>query len=137
MVLNMTPNSPASPPQNESSDAFAADLLRGHTDTIVLGVLRTADRYGFEIYKTIRDATGGQYEIKEATLYATFRRLDKDGLVEAYWGDETQGGRRKYYRITDAGRAVYRQNVLDWTATQQIINTLLNLPTTDRKETER
>jgi DNA-binding PadR family transcriptional regulator len=133
----MTPNTPGATPRNESPDAFASDLLRGHTDTIVLGVLRTADRYGFEIYKTIRDATGGRYEIKEATLYATFRRLDKDGLVEAYWGDETQGGRRKYYRITDAGRAVYRQNVLDWTATQQIINTLLNLPTTHQKETER
>ena len=133
----MTPNTPRAAPSNESPDAFASDLLRGHTDTIVLGVLRRGERYGFEIYKTIRDATDGRYEIKEATLYATFRRLDKDGLVEAYWGDETQGGRRKYYRITDAGRAVYRQNVLDWTATQQIINTLLNLPTTDRKETER
>ena len=120
-----------------SSDAFASDLLRGHTDTIVLGVLRTTDRYGFEIYKTIRDATGGKYEIKEATLYATFRRLVKDGLVEAYWGDETQGGRRKYYRITDAGRAVYRQNVLDWTATQHIINTLLNLSSTPLKGTDR
>src|SRR5471030_2025785 len=107
-----------------SSDAFASDLLRGHTDTIVLGVLRTTDSYGFEIYKTIRDATDGQYEIKEATLYATFRRLVKDGLVEAYWGDETQGGRRKYYRITDAGRAVYTRNVGDWNATQRIINTL-------------
>jgi PadR family transcriptional regulator PadR len=133
----MTPNTPRTAPQNESPDAFASDLLRGHTDTIVLGVLRTADRYGFEIYQTIRDATDGKYEIKEATLYATFRRLDKDGLVEAYWGDETQGGRRKYYRITDAGRAVYRQNVLDWTATQHIINTLLNLPSTQQKETER
>jgi len=116
----MAPNNP--PP---AGDAFASDLLRGHTDTIVLGTLRSADRYGFEIYKTIRDATGGDYEIKEATLYATFRRLVKDGLVEAYWGDETQGGRRKYYRITDAGRAVYAQNVRDWTATQRIINTLL------------
>jgi DNA-binding PadR family transcriptional regulator len=106
---------------------FASDLLRGHTDTIVLGVLRGGDQYGFEIYKTIRDATGGDYEIKEATLYATFRRLAKDGLVEAYWGDETQGGRRKYYRITDAGRAVYLRNVRDWTATQRIINTLLNV----------
>ena len=112
-------------------DAFAADLLRGHTDTIVLGVLRTTDRYGFEIYKTIRDATGGDYEIKEATLYASFRRLEKDGLVEAYWGDETQGGRRKYYRITDAGRAVYQGNVKDWTATQRIINTLLNVKGSD------
>jgi DNA-binding PadR family transcriptional regulator len=118
----MTPKAGA-----QSEATFASDLLRGHTDTIVLGVLRDADRYGFEIYKTIRDAAGGDHEIKEATLYATFRRLVKDGLVEAYWGDETQGGRRKYYRITDAGRAVFRQNVLDWTATQTIINTLLNL----------
>lgn len=122
----MTPNSPPETPDAARSEPFASDLLRGHTDTIVLGVLRATDRYGYEIYKTIRDATGGRYEIKEATLYATFRRLVKDGLVEAYWGDETQGGRRKYYRITDAGRAVYTQNVRDWTATQQIINTLLD-----------
>jgi DNA-binding PadR family transcriptional regulator len=133
----MTPDTVPQKAANASEDAFASDLLRGHTDTIVLGTLRTTDRYGFEIYKTIRDATDGKYEIKEATLYATFRRLVKDGLVEAYWGDETQGGRRKYYRITDAGRAVYRQSVLDWTATQQIINTLLNLTTTKPKETER
>jgi PadR family transcriptional regulator PadR len=115
------------------SDAFSSDLLRGHTDTIVLGVLRHTDRYGFEIYKTIRDATGDS-EIKEATLYATFRRLTKDGLVEAYWGDETQGGRRKYYRISDAGRAVYAQNVKDWTATARIINTLLDVNDPSQKD---
>jgi DNA-binding PadR family transcriptional regulator len=110
-----------------ADDAFAADLLRGHTDTIVLGVLRQHDSYGFEIYKTIRDATGGRYEIKEATLYATYRRLLKDGLAEAYWGDESQGGRRKYYRITDAGRNVYRQNLTAWVATRDIIDSLLDL----------
>ena len=106
-------------------DAFASDLLRGHTETIVLGALHRADRYGFEIYKAIRDATGGAHEIKEATLYATYRRLEKDGLVEGYWGDETQGGRRKYYRITDAGRAVFRRNVGAWRATRDTIDTLL------------
>lgn len=110
-----------------SVDVLAADLLRGHTDTIVLGVLRDGDSYGFEIFKRIRDATGGRHEIKEATLYATYRRLVKDGLVEAYWGDETQGGRRKYYRITDAGRAVYRRNVTAWTVTRDIIDSLLDL----------
>jgi len=109
------------------ADAFAADLLRGHTDTIVLGVLRGRERYGFEIYKAIRDATGGDYEIKEATLYAAYRRLVKDGLVEAYWGDESQGGRRKYYRITDAGRAVYRRNVDAWVVTRRTIDSLLDL----------
>jgi len=109
-----------------TSDPFASDLLRGHTDTIVLATLRRGDRYGFEIYKTIRDAAGGDHEIKEATLYATYRRLEKDGLVEAYWGDESQGGRRKYYRITDAGRAVFRRNVSAWRATRDIIDHLLD-----------
>ena len=109
------------------SDAFAADLLRGHTETIVLAVLSRGESYGFEIFKTIRDATGGAYEIKEATLYASYRRLLKDGLVEAYWGDETQGGRRKYYRITDAGLAVYHENVRAWVITRGIIDSLLDL----------
>jgi PadR family transcriptional regulator PadR len=109
------------------SDAFAADLLRGHTDTIVLAVLSRGESYGFEIFKTIREATGGAYEIKEATLYASYRRLLKDGLVEAYWGDETQGGRRKYYRITDAGRAVYHDNVRAWEITRGLIDSLLAL----------
>lgn len=113
--------------QDDFGDAFAADLLRGHTDTIVLGVLRRSDSYGFEIFKTIREATGGSYEIKEATLYASYRRLTKDGLVEAYWGDETQGGRRKYYRITDAGREVYRRNVEAWVVTRGVIDSLLDL----------
>ncbi|MEU3457827.1 PadR family transcriptional regulator [Micromonospora sp. NPDC006766] len=110
-----------------SADVLAADLLRGHTDTIVLAVLRGEDSYGFEIFKRIRDATGGRHEIKEATLYATYRRLTKDGLIEAYWGDESQGGRRKYYRITDAGRAVYRRNIAAWVATRDIIDSLLDL----------
>jgi PadR family transcriptional regulator PadR len=115
------------PAADELGDAFAADLLRGHTDTIVLGVLRRTDSYGFEIFKTIRETTGGAYEIKEATLYASYRRLVKDGLVEAYWGDETQGGRRKYYRITDAGREVYRRNVSAWVVTRGVIDSLLDL----------
>ncbi|THG29174.1 helix-turn-helix transcriptional regulator [Glaciibacter flavus] len=118
-------NIPTGPPKQD--DAFAADLLRGHTDTIVLGVLRAGERYGFEIYKAIRDATGGGHEIKEATLYATYRRLERDGLVESYWGDETQGGRRKYYRITDAGRAVFSGNVTAWVATRRIIDSLLDV----------
>lgn len=108
-------------------DVLAADLLRGHTDTIVLAVLRRDDSYGFEIFKRIRDATGGRHEIKEATLYATYRRLMKDGLIEAYWGDESQGGRRKYYRITDAGRAVYQRNVAAWSLTRDLIDSLLDL----------
>ena len=93
-----------------STDVFAADLLRGHTDTIVLGFLRHDDSYGFEIFKRIRDATNGRHEIKGAPLSAPSRLLAKAALTGVYWGGETQGGRRKYYRIPDAALAVYRRS---------------------------
>lgn len=103
----------------------SSDLLRGHTDTIVLGILLKGDRYGFEIYKTILEKTNKRFELKEATLYSSYRRLEQDGCIVAYWGDESQGGRRKYYRITEKGRKQYRQNKADWLLTQEILNHLL------------
>ena len=103
----------------------SADLLRGHTDTVVLSVLQSGDCYGYEIHKRIIDALGGEYELKEATLYSSYKRLEADGCITSYWGDETLGSRRKYYSITDRGRKLFRQNKADWAKTQDILNRLL------------
>jgi DNA-binding PadR family transcriptional regulator len=63
--------------------------------------------------------------MKADTLYSSYKRLEKEGYVTSYWGDETQGARRKYYHITDRGRELYRQNLLDWEFTQKILSDLL------------
>ena len=104
---------------------ISSDLLRGHTDTIVLSILRQGEKYGFEIYKTILERTNEEYELKETTLYSSYKRLEKEGCITAYWGDETQGGRRKYYRITDKGRQLYTKNRRDWAFADRILNILL------------
>jgi DNA-binding PadR family transcriptional regulator len=104
---------------------LSSDVLRGHTDTIVLNVLRGGDAYGFEIYNTILELTGEQYELKETTLYSSYKRLEQEGCISSYWGDETQGARRRYYRITPKGRDRYRQNILDWEFTRKILSKLL------------
>jgi len=109
----------------EASAVMSSDLLRGHTDTIVLHILAQGDAYGFEIYNRILEKTGEQYELKETTLYSSYKRLETDGCITSYWGDETQGARRKYYRITGKGRTVFQQNMRDWQFTQKIINDLL------------
>jgi len=103
----------------------SSDLLRGHTDTVVLGILLKSDNYGYEIHKNIIDKLGGEYELKEATLYSSYRRLESDGYITSYWGDETLGSRRKYYRITDSGKELLRQNKADWVKTQAVLNKLL------------
>jgi DNA-binding PadR family transcriptional regulator len=104
---------------------LSSDLLRGHTDTIVLAILMGSDRYGLEIYNRILARTEDRYELKVDTLYSSYKRLERDGCVASYWGDETQGARRKYYRITEKGREAYRQNLLDWEFTQKILSDLL------------
>jgi DNA-binding PadR family transcriptional regulator len=103
----------------------SSDLLRGHTDTIVLSILMERDAYGFEIYNTIIGRTSEKFELKETTLYSSYKRLEQDGCINSYWGDETQGARRKYYHITNKGRELYKQNMLDWQFTQKILNELL------------
>ncbi|MGI5922027.1 MAG: PadR family transcriptional regulator [Syntrophomonadaceae bacterium] len=104
---------------------ISTDLIRGHTETILLNILRQGDSYGYEIYKKIIALSGNQYELKEATLYTAFRRLEQEGLIVSYWGDETQGGRRKYYRITDLGREVYEQNLIDWNFAKGVLDKLI------------
>ena len=104
---------------------ISTDLIRGHTDTIILNILRHGDSYGYEIYKTIIALSGRQYELKEATLYSAFRRLEQDDLITSYWGDETQGGRRKYYRITDEGKKLYEQNEKDWDFAKDVLEKLI------------
>ena len=76
--------------------SIGADLIRGHTDAIILSLLREKDSYGYEINKTISQVSGGRYELKEATLYTAFKRLEDGGLITSYWGDQGAGARRKY-----------------------------------------
>ncbi len=105
--------------------SITSDIIRGHTETIILARLLRSDSYGYEINKSIQQATGGRYELKEATLYTAFRRLEQSGCISSYWGDEGSGARRRYYRITPEGRAVYRQNRDDWENAKQIIDILI------------
>ena len=57
--------------------SVASDLIRGHTDTIILSLLIIGDSYGYKINKDIMRLTGNRFEFKEATLYSAFRRLEQ------------------------------------------------------------
>jgi len=105
--------------------SIASDLIRGHTDTIILARLVGADNYGYEINKSIQQRTGGKYELKEATLYTTFRRLEQSGCISSYWGDEQTGARRRYYSITDTGRETYNALLEEWNTAKVMIDKLI------------
>ena len=108
-----------------TDNKISSDLLRGHTDTIILKLLSDGDKYGYEISKLIRTNSCGEYELKEATMYSSLKRLESDGSITSYWGDETQGGRRRYYRVTERGKKVYSENKDNWEYAKRILDQLL------------
>ena len=108
-----------------TDNKISADLLRGHTDTIILNLLMDDDKYGYEITKLIHTNSSGEYELKEATMYSSLKRLEGDGCITSYWGDETQGGRRKYYQITKKGKQLYSENKSNWEYAKRVLDNLL------------
>lgn len=105
--------------------SLTSDIIRGHTEAIILAQLLDHDSYGYEINKAIRDRTDGAYEAKEGTLYTAFRRLEQAGQIRSYWGDETSGARRRYYAITDEGRRVFDQHREEWDRAKTMIDALI------------
>lgn len=113
--------------------SITADLIRGHTDAIILSQLTAGDSYGYSINRAIRTATEEKYALKEATLYTAFRRLEEAGYIRSYWGDEESGARRRYYSITEAGRTALAQARAEWQTAERLIGRLLT-PTDTKGE---
>lgn len=105
--------------------SIAGDLIRGHTDAIILARLLKADSYGYEINKIISTLSSGRFELKEATLYTAFKRLEDAGFIASYWGDSGAGARRRYYTITPSGREVCHRLLAEWNETKEIMDRLL------------
>ena len=107
--------------------SIAGDLIRGHTDAIILARLLRGDSYGYEINKTISTLSSGRFELKEATLYTAFKRLEEQGFIASYWGASGAGARRRYYTITPAGKDACQRLLAEWRETKDIMDNLLSL----------
>ena len=96
-------------------------LKKGVMDMLVLALLTQNDRYGYEIVSTISE----YIEISEGTIYPLFNRLKKEKYVETYLKESSTGPSRKYYHITNEGRAAYNKMRQEWDEFSGVINMLL------------
>lgn len=108
--------------EQRSACAISSDVLRGYNDVFILYTLLEKDSYGYEISRTIRLQSQDTYSIKETTLYSAMNRLEKNVLIESYFGEETQGKRRTYYKITAGGRDYFIYKCREWHLTQQLVD---------------
>jgi PadR family transcriptional regulator PadR len=110
---------------NNESDG---NIVRGHINIIILKALSEGDKYGYEIGKYIESKSGGGYKLKQPTLYSSLKRLEDKKLIESYWGNDnvTNGGRRKYFKLTPKGKELSSENLKDWNKSKNLIDKLIS-----------
>ncbi|MGN0812687.1 MAG: helix-turn-helix transcriptional regulator [Candidatus Coproplasma sp.] len=114
--------------RTEENNSISADLIRGHINTIILRALYERDKYGYEIINDIESKSHGQYTLKQPTLYSALKRLENQGYIKAYWKTDevTLGGRRKYFKLTESGKAITEKNLAEWEYSRTIIDSLIS-----------
>ncbi len=100
------------------------DLVAASTTPLVLAILAEGDSYGYAILQRVRELSGGALEWTDGMLYPVLHRLERAGLVESRWEKAETGRRRKYYRVTGAGREQLTQERREWKAVDETLRKL-------------
>lgn len=90
------------------------DLVAASSTPLVLAILAEGDSYGYAILKRVRDLSGGELEWTDGMLYPVLHRLERSGMIESRWENADSGRRRKYYRVTAAGREQLTDERRQW-----------------------
>lgn len=106
--------------------SISSDVIRGYNDTIILYLLLDKPSYGYEISKQIKKLSEEKYIIKETTLYSAFTRMEKNGYIQSFYDEDASNGKRRtYYRITDAGRQYYQDKCEEWKLTKEVVENFI------------
>ena len=100
------------------------DLVAASSTPLVLAILAEGDSYGYAILKRVRELSGGELEWTDGMLYPVLHRLERAGHIESQWDTADSGRRRKYYRITEAGRKHLNDERRQW---RSVDKTLRNI----------
>jgi PadR family transcriptional regulator, regulatory protein PadR len=97
-----------------SASALQRELKRGSTEVLILALLEDRQRHGYEIGRLIGERSDGAISFHVASLYPTLYRLEDKGLIDGRWVEKAGQRRRRYYRLTPAGRKMLASQRTTW-----------------------
>jgi len=100
-----------------------SQLLRGALDAATLAVVAEEDGYGYDVLRRVRAA--GLSDVGDASVYGTLRRLYRSGALTSYVMPSDEGPHRRYYGITERGRAQLEEAREVWGAFSRALSLLL------------
>jgi transcriptional regulator len=105
---------------------FSAELKKGSTEMLVLSLLESRARHGYEIGKLIEERSGGRLTFALPTVYPTLLRLENRGWIKGRWVEKAGERQRCFYRLTPEGRRVLAKQRETWQAYVLAVNQVMH-----------
>ncbi len=104
---------------------FTQELKKGSTELLILALVEARARHGYELAKLIEARSGGQLTFRVGSLYPILCRLEDKGLIAGKWVEKAGERRRRFYRLTPAGRAALSAQRNEWADFTSAVNRIL------------
>ncbi|MBV9073479.1 MAG: PadR family transcriptional regulator [Acidobacteria bacterium] len=104
---------------------FNRELKKGSTELLVLALLESRPRHGYELGKLIESRSEGRLQFRIGSLYPILCRLEDKGLITGKWMEKPGARRRRFYRLTSAGRSVLAAQRTVWREFISAVNQVL------------
>ncbi len=102
-----------------------SELLKGTLSLLILSLLSRKSMYGYEIAATVHRDTDGAFTWREGSLYPNLHKLQADGLIVGEWEEKDTGRKRRYYHLTQKGRAALREKIRSWNELSEGVRRIL------------
>ena len=103
-------------------NALERELKRGSAELLILALLEEGDRHGYDLARLIDERSRGAISFHVASLYPTLYRMEDKDLIEGRWVEKAGQRRRRYYRLTRAGRKTLTSQRSTWQNFVEAIN---------------
>ncbi|MGQ0574399.1 MAG: PadR family transcriptional regulator [Pseudonocardia sp.] len=104
--------------------AHDPQMLKGILGPLLLHLVAQREDYGYSLVVRLRD--GGFTDLTEGAVYPGLTRLESAGLLDSHLVRSSAGPARKYYRVTDAGRAELHRAAAAWEALAGTVDKILS-----------
>src|SRR5262245_12498544 len=104
---------------------FSPDLKKGSLEMLILSLVESVPRHGYEIGKLVEAKSGGRLTFALPTLYPTLLRLESRGWIKGRWVEKAGERERCFYRLTPQGRRVLAEKRSTWRAYVDAVNAVM------------
>jgi len=97
------------------------NLMAASTKPLILAILGRGEVYGYQIIQNVISLSGGNLDWSEGMLYPVLHRLEKEGFIRGQWKISENGRKRKYYSLTDSGKAELEKERREWISVHDLL----------------